>query len=30
VSYRCFKRHEDVRLDERMLMGLIEQHSVQQ
>jgi hypothetical protein len=27
MSYRCFKGHEDVHVDEAMLMELIEQHS---
>lgn len=27
MSCRCFKGHEDVRLDEAMLMGMIEQRS---
>ncbi len=27
MSYRCFKGHEDVYVDENMLMDLIQQHS---
>jgi hypothetical protein len=27
MMYRCFKGHEDVYVDENMLMGLIKQHS---
>jgi hypothetical protein len=27
MTYRCFKGHEDVHVDESMLMDLIQQHS---